>query len=211
VLGLKAVNCQSGDVLVEEQVTAAAKEKVLDALGDAASQMREQLGESLVSIKKYDKPLDEITTSSLDALQAYSQSNRAYEAKGYPDTLPYLNRAVELDPNFATAYTDLGLGYYYLGQVELANKNLKKAFDLRNRVSERERFYIEGIYYQGVTRELDKAIQVFTQWVQTYPNDDDAHVNLSDALGQAGRLRKKPPIFVSMYGCIQTNLNLLSI
>jgi DNA-binding winged helix-turn-helix (wHTH) protein/tetratricopeptide (TPR) repeat protein len=190
LVGLKAVNCQTGDSLGSAVAEAGSRENVLKALSEVGNTLRGKLGESLASIRKYDKPLDEATTPSLEALQAFTQSNRVDEEKGILEALPYLRRAVEIDPNFAMALANLGVIYDYLGQEDLAIETLEKAFDLRNRVSEKERFFIEGIYYQAGTRELDKSIQVFTQWVQTYPNDDDAHQNLSDALDEAGQFEK---------------------
>jgi hypothetical protein len=114
VLGLKAVNCQSGDTLAEEQVTAASKEKVLDTLGEAASKLRGELGESLATVQKFDVPLLQATTSSLDALQAYSLGRKAYNEKGLAAALPYHQRAIELDPNFAMGYWGVGNDYYSL-------------------------------------------------------------------------------------------------
>jgi serine/threonine protein kinase/Flp pilus assembly protein TadD len=189
VLGLKAVNCQNGDTLGQEQVTAASKEKVLDALGEAASKLRGELGESLVSVGMHDKPLDEATTSSLEALQAFTQGMRTAHEQGDQYALPHLQRAVELDPNFARAYASLGASYMLLEQPSLAIPNYKKAFDLRSRVSERERLYIEGMYYLNVTGELEKAVQVLREHVQA-PNDANAHGWLGEMLNQLGQWDK---------------------
>jgi len=117
VLGLKAVNCQSGDTLAEEQVTASSKEKVLETLGEAASKLRTELGESLATVQKFDVPLEEATTSSLEALKAYSLGNKAFNEKGAAAALPYLQHAIELDPNFATGYYIVGGDYYSLGET----------------------------------------------------------------------------------------------
>jgi Flp pilus assembly protein TadD len=190
VLGLKAVNCQSGDMLAQEQVTAASKEKVLDALGEAASKLRGELGESLATVRKFDVLLAKATTSSLEALQAFSQGMRTAHEQGDQYALPYLQRAVELDPNFARAYASLGASYMLLEQPSLAIPNYKKAFDLRSRVSERERLYIEGMYYLNVTGEMEKAVQVLREHVQAYPNDADAHGWLGETLNQLGQWDK---------------------
>jgi tetratricopeptide (TPR) repeat protein/predicted Ser/Thr protein kinase len=178
LIGLKAVNCQTGDSLGSAETEAEDRDKVLKALSKAGNQMRGKLGESLASVQKYDKPLEEATTSSLEALQAYSQGLRVrYEQSDEP-ALPYLKRTVELDPNFARAYASLGVAYSNLGQPSLAIQNLKEAFALRARSSERERLYIEGVYYSIATGELGKALQVQTQYAQIYPNDWLPHGNL---------------------------------
>ncbi len=187
LIGLKAADCQTGDSLGSAEVEAEGREKVVKALSEVASTLRGKLGESLASVKKHDKPLDEATTSSLEALQAFTQGIRTAHEQGDQYALPYLQRAVELDPNFARAYASLGASYMLLEQPSLAIPNYKKAFDLRSRVSERERLYIEGMYYLNVTGELEKAVQVFTEYVHAYPNDADAHGWLGGAyyvLGQ---------------------------
>ena len=131
VLGLKVVNCQNGDTLAQEQVTAASKEKVLDALGEAASKLRGELGESLATVQKFDVPLEQITTSSLEALKAYSLGLKAFNEKSPAASLPYFQHAVELDPNFAFGYTLLGTAYLYLGESVRSHEYLTKAFQLR--------------------------------------------------------------------------------
>jgi tetratricopeptide (TPR) repeat protein/predicted Ser/Thr protein kinase len=172
VLGLEAVNCQSGDTLAQEQVTAASKEKVLDALGDAASKLRGELGESLATVQKFDVPLVQETTSSLEALKAYSLGQKILVAKGdWAAAVPLFQRAIRLDPNFAMAYATLGVDYSNLGETSLASENTKKAYELRERVSEREKFYIESHYYHYVTGDLEKARQAYELWAQTYPRD----------------------------------------
>ena len=138
VLGLKAVNCQSGDTLVEEQVTAASKEKVLDALGEAASKLRGELGESLATVQKFDVPLAEATTSSLEALKAYSLSQKALNEKSSAASLPYAQRAIELDPNFAMGYLAVGLDYSSLNEGGRAREYFSKAFQLREHAHGRE-------------------------------------------------------------------------
>ena len=147
VLGLKAVNCQSGDTLAEEQVTAASKEKVLDALGEAASKLRGELGESLATVQKFDVPLEQATTSSLEALKAYSLGQKAHNEKGSAAALPYHQRAIELDPNFAMGYSAVGGDYFNLGEADRASEYYTKAFQLREHASEREKLAITANYY----------------------------------------------------------------
>jgi hypothetical protein len=161
VLGLKAVNCQSGDSLAEEQVTAASKEKVLDALGEAASKLRAELGESLATVQKFDVPLEQATTSSLEALKAYSLGQNANNEKGNVSALFYDQRAVELDPNFALACMKVGWDYSSLGELGRASEYFTKAFQLREHASELEKLSITASYYLNVARELDKAAQAF--------------------------------------------------
>ena len=147
VLGLKVVNCQSGDALAQEQATAAAKEKVLDALGEAASKLRGELGESLSTVQKLDVPLSEASTSSLEALQAYSLGEKAHREKGSAAALSYHQRAIELDPNFAMGYQAVGGAYYAMAEPERASEYFSKAFQLRERASEREKLQITASYF----------------------------------------------------------------
>jgi eukaryotic-like serine/threonine-protein kinase len=180
VLGLRAASCETGDVLAEEQATADQKEEVLAALGRAVAKLREKLGESLASIRKYDQPLSEATTSSLEALQQYSEAGRAQREQGDAAAIPYGKRAIELDPNFAVAYASLAGDYSNLNQPSLARENFQKAYELRNRATQRERFLIEASYYNYVTGEIDKAIQTYDEWARTYPADYVPHGNLGD-------------------------------
>ncbi|MBZ5599916.1 MAG: tetratricopeptide repeat protein, partial [Acidobacteriia bacterium] len=167
VLGLKAVNCQNGDTLAQEQVTAASKEKVLDALGGAASKLRGELGESLTSVQKFDVPLEQATTPSLEALKAYSLGLKT--TKGDAAALPFFKRAVELDPNFALGYHQVGVAYVNLGEQGRAGEYLTKAFRLREHTSEREKLTIAANYYRLVTGELDKAAQIYQEAIESYP------------------------------------------
>jgi len=186
VISLNAVNCSTGDSLTHEQVQAPSKEKVLDALSRAATSLREKLGETLASVQKFDVPL-EATTSSLEALQAYSMVGRTVRTKGNAAAIPFCKRAVELDPNFASAYAKLGMIYYYQGELSLAEANLKKAYDLRERVSEREKWDISASYYELLAGDTEKALQVLESWVTNYPQDAWPHlrlVGLYEALGQ---------------------------
>ncbi|MGC2325497.1 MAG: protein kinase, partial [Candidatus Sulfotelmatobacter sp.] len=190
VLGLKAVNCQNGDTLAEEQVTAASKEKVLDALGAAASKLRGGLGESLATVQKFDVPLAQATTSSLDALKTYTLGLKANREKGPVASLPYGQRAIEEDPNFALAYLAVGEDYESLGAAERSREYLTKAFQLREYSSERERLEITANYYWGVTGELEKAAQTYGELVEGYPREAGAYGELGGILGQQGQYVK---------------------
>jgi serine/threonine protein kinase/Flp pilus assembly protein TadD len=169
VIGLKATNCNSGDTLAQEQIQSAAKEEVLRALDKAATSLRTKLGESLRTVQKFDTPLAQATTSSLEALKAYSA---AFKKKDDYSSVPLFKRAIELDPNFAAAYSALGMAYYNLRENDSANENFRKAYELRDRVSEREKYSISAEYYSEATGELEKANQVYEQWAQAYPRDD---------------------------------------
>jgi eukaryotic-like serine/threonine-protein kinase len=190
VLGLRAESCETGDLLAEEQATADRKEEVLSALGKAAAKLREKLGESLASVTKYNQPLEEATTSSLEALQQYSEQRRAQREQGDAAAIPYGKRAIELDPNFALAYASLGANYGNLSQLTLARENLQKAYELRNRVTQQERFLIEALYYNGVTGEIDKANQTYTEWARTYSADYVPHDNLGVSYSILGQYEK---------------------
>jgi serine/threonine protein kinase/tetratricopeptide (TPR) repeat protein len=169
VLALKAVNCQSGEALVQEQVTAAVKEKVLDTLGEAASKVRGELGESLATVQKFDVPLAEATTPSLEALKAYSLGEKARSEKGSTASLSYFQRAIQLDPNFAMGYNAVGFDYTSLGELERSRDYFTKAFQLREHASEREKLGITANYYLLLTGELDKAAQTYQQLAESYP------------------------------------------
>ena len=178
VIGLKAVNCNTGDVLAEAQEQAAGKEAVLKTLDAAAVSLRGKLGESLSSMQTYATPLEEATTRSLEALKAYSLGLKTDYAKGDTAALPFLKRAVELDPNFAMAYSWISTLYFDLNEVGRAAENARKAYELREKVSERERFHIEGRYYVFATGELEKAAQTFELWQQTYLRDAQPYRSL---------------------------------
>jgi len=194
VLGLKAVNCQSGDPLAEQQVTAGSKEKVLDALGEAASKLRTELGESLATVQKFDVPLAEATTSSLEALKAYSLGNKARNEKGYAAALPYHQRAIELDPHFAMGYDAVGGDYYSIGELERASEYYSKAFQLREHASEREKLAITAHYYRNVTGELDKAAQTYQEAIGSYPREYRAYNSLGIVYGNQGQPEKAAEI-----------------
>ena len=190
VIGLEALNCASGDVLAREQATAASKEQVLPALGQAATKLRNEMGESLSSVQKFDVPLAQATTNSLEALKAHTLSVKAQREKGEVESIPFIKRAIELDPNFAVAYDNLGLAYYNLNQPRLAADSLKKAFDLRERVTEREKFNITADYYGLATGELEKANQTYELWIQVYPRDYSAYGNLGSNYAALGQYEK---------------------
>ncbi len=194
VLGLKAVNCRSGDTLAEKQVTAATKEEVLEALGGAASKLRGELGESLATVQKFDMPLEQATTSSLEALKAYSFGRKMSDEKGTAAALPYDHRAIELDPNFAMAYLSVGIDYWNLGQLERAGEHFSKAFQLREHASERERLKITADYYSSVTGELGKAAQTYQELIENYPLEDAAYLDLGVVYGAQGQYEKAAEI-----------------
>jgi eukaryotic-like serine/threonine-protein kinase len=190
VLGLKAVNCQSGDILAEEQVTATAKEKVLDALGAEASKLRGSLGESLATVQKFDVPLQQATTSSLEALKAYTVGEKTYGTQNIASALPYFHRAIQLDPNFAMGYLELGRNYASLVELGRASEYVSKAFRLREHASERERLAIVSKYYESVTGELEKAAQTYEEWIASYPRDFRAYLDAGGVYAQQGQYDK---------------------
>ena len=171
VLTLEAINALSGDTIAHEQAEAENKEQVLKKLGEAATRLREKLGESLASIQKFDARIEQATTSSLDALKAWSLGEENLRSGRTLESIPFYKRALELDPNFASAYLGLNEAYYNTRQLDLAARAAEKAFELRDRVSELERFKISASYYFDVTGEFDKAIEVYELWKRTYPRD----------------------------------------
>ena len=179
VITLEAVNCQSGESLATEQVQAAGQSDALRALGTAATALRGRLGESLASIQKLDIPIERATTASLEALQAYSLAE-IERAKGNPcRAIPLYKRAIELDPNFALAHGRLATTYNNEGEVELGRQHRIRAFELRDRVSEHEKFYITAHYYNSITGEMDKARETYELWKHTYPRDFTPYNNLA--------------------------------
>jgi len=189
VIGLSAVGCGNGDTLATEQGQAAGKKDVLKTLGRTAKDLRRKLGESLVTVEKFDVPV-EATTPSLEALQAYSMGGRTSRRKGDAEAIPFFKRAIDLDPNFALAYAGLSLAYFNLNQAGLAAENATKAYELRDRVSERERYRISTTYYHAVTGELEKATEVYELWSKSYPRDDTPPLNLGVVYQQLGRYDK---------------------
>ncbi len=175
---LKAVNCENGDPLDVEQAEADRRERVLGKLHQVAKSMRNKLGESLASVQKYDTPLEQATTSSLEALQAYSSAQKTLRSQGDAAAVPLFKRALELDPNFAAALVDLGITYCNLGEEDPCVEYVSKAYRLRDRVTERERFSVDSSYYMFVTGELEKAAQAYEEWKQLYPRELPPYINL---------------------------------
>jgi serine/threonine protein kinase/tetratricopeptide (TPR) repeat protein len=191
VVGLQAVNCNSGDVLAEAQEQSPSKEKVLHALSSAAIDLRTSLGESRRSVEKYATPLEEATTPSLEALKAYSLGVKALvERDDNRAAVNFTQRAIHLDPKFALAYGLLGIGYNNLGETTLAAENTRKAYELREFVSEREKLGIEAYYYQLVLGDLNRARQAYELWAQTYPRDFVPPTNLSIIYSLLGQYDK---------------------
>jgi len=191
VLGLKAVNCQNGDTLAQEQVTAAAKESVLDTLGKTATKLRGGLGESLATVQQFDMPLEQATTPSLEALKALSLGNKAaVREEGIAAALPYYQRAIQLDPNFATGYMHVGEVYFDLGEVGRASEYITKAFQLREHASDLEKLNISTYYYRVATGELDKAAKTVQEEIASYPRDAFGHGNLGLVLAFMGQYPK---------------------
>jgi len=185
LLTVKAVNCSDGETLASTEAQASDKDHVLDALGKTASEMRNKLGESLGTLQKFDTPLDEATTPSLEALKAFSSGRVAASP---PVAISFLKRAVELDPNLAVAYAWLGIWYTSTGEPSLAAKYTSKAFELRDHVSEPEKYFISAIYYKEVTGDVEKAEQTCKLWIQTYPRAEMPHTYLAGAIyPQMGR------------------------
>ncbi len=192
-LVLNAVNCASGETLATATTEAPNKDQVLSALGKVAEEIRGKLGESLASIQKYNTPIAEATTSSLEALKAYSLGIQARGSKGEEAAVPFLKQAVTLDPNFAMATAVLGQVETNLGAVSLGSEYTKKAYDLRDRASDLEKFYIESHYYENVSGDLQQADQVYQLWTQTYPRDSIPVGNLSVSYVLLGEWEKALP------------------
>jgi len=189
VIGLNAIDCESGDSIAREQVKAQSKDQVLNGLDEAASNLRQRLGESLSTVREFRTPLVDATTPSLDALKAYSLGLQKDEENDAA-AVPFLKRAIELDPEFASAYAALAVCYRNLGESGLARENFSKAFELRGHVSEREKLLIAARYYNHVTGELQKAIDAYQLWVQAYPRDAAARSNLGSLYGASGQYEK---------------------
>jgi serine/threonine protein kinase/tetratricopeptide (TPR) repeat protein len=178
VITLEAFNPRTGDPIAREQIEAESKERVLSSLGTAASNLRKKLGESLGSMQKYDVNIEQATTSSLEALKAFAMANEERARGRAKESLPFYMRAIVLDPNFAMAYARIGVHYGNQEQFEAAKQYVQKAYDLRDRVSERERLYITEKYYTYITGEIEKVIETLQTWARLYPNDFIPHNNL---------------------------------
>ena len=190
-LSLKALNCASSDVLAEMHETMVGKEQVLPGLGKMATKMREKLGESLASIQKYDVPAEDVTTGSLEALQAYGQGYRAMDIKGdFKGAILFFEQAISVDPNFAMAYGRLAHAYANLGDTTHAADSSRRAYELRQRVSERERFYIEATYQSIATENLEASRKIYEAWAQEYPRDDVPPNNLGFIYSKLGDYEK---------------------
>ena len=189
IVGLDAVACSTGDDLAKEQAEAPSKEGVLKALGTAATALRSRLGESLASVQKFDVPV-EATTPSLEALKAYSMAITTSRTKGDAEAIPFMKRAIELDPNFAIAYEGLAIEYGNMGQATLAAENGKKAYDLRDRVSERERYRITAYYFNDVLGEVEQGTEAYELWAKSYPRDAVPPGNLAVDYWMLGQFDK---------------------
>jgi serine/threonine protein kinase/tetratricopeptide (TPR) repeat protein len=189
VVAINAVGCSTGDTLATEQEEAATKPDVLKALSKAAASLRSQLGESLASIQKFDIPV-EATTTSLEALKAFSMGMTTFRTKGDAAAIPFFKRALELDPNFAVAYASLGVAYVNLGQASLSTENIKKAYALRDHVSEHEKYRISSLYYDVAMGDEEQAIQVYELWAKSYPQDMVPPGNLGSIYSEFGQYDK---------------------
>jgi len=188
VLGLKAVSCPTGEVLAEEQQTASSKENVLEALDSAAGKLRRKLGESLSTVEKFDTPLEQATTPSLEALQAYTLGRKTQVARDeFAAAIPFFQRAVRFDPNFAIDYAALGSVYWNIGETVLGTEYARRAHELHAPISEPERFYIESTYYHYVIGNLEKARQIYDVWEQTYPRNSSPRIRLHQLYSEEGK------------------------
>jgi eukaryotic-like serine/threonine-protein kinase len=193
VVGVEAVNCQTGDNLAREQIPVDKKEQVLGAVGKVASNLRSKLGESLASLQKFDAPVEEATTSSLEALKYFSMGEAERDKGSEYTAIPFYKHALELDPNFAVAYARIGRGYGNLGENALAIENTKQAFERRDRCSELEKLYIESHYYSIVTGEIDKELEALELWRRTYPRDSIPPNNLAVDYEAMGKFEQALP------------------
>lgn len=182
LITLKAVNCSSGDTLASTEAQAADKNHVLEALSNVASSMRNKLGESLSTVQKFNTPLEQATTGSLEALQAFSSGIQVLRASGDAEAIPFLKHAIELDSRFAVAYAFLGIMYNDLGESDQGAEYTRKAYELRDRSSEPERYFISERYESKVTGNVEKAIQICELWLKSYPRSEDVRDNLAGAI-----------------------------
>ena len=182
LLTLKAVNCASGESLASTEAQASDKNHVLDALGKTASEIRNKLGESLSTVQKFDTPLEQATTPSLEALKAFSSGCKVHSTAGDAAAIPFFKRAIELDPNFALAYAWLGLSYNDIGEPSMAAEYTRKAYELRDRTSEPEKYFITARFHKEVTGNMEKAEEALQLWIQAYPRAALPHVYLAGAI-----------------------------
>ena len=194
VVQLKAVSCQTEKKLAEEQATAESKDHVVEVLGQTVVKLRRELGESLATVQRFDVPLEQATTSSLEALEAYTLAQKTAHENGAAQSLPYAQRAIELDPNFAMAYELAGVHYFNLAEPARASEYLSKAFQLRHHASERERLKIMAGYYSSVTGELEKAARTYQAQIAEYPQDVAAYNNLGIVYAEQGEYEKAAEI-----------------
>jgi DNA-binding winged helix-turn-helix (wHTH) protein/tetratricopeptide (TPR) repeat protein len=190
VIAVKAEDCRNGDLLGQQQVTSISKEKVLESLGDAAIHLRAQLGESLATVQKYDVPLEQATTSSLDALKEYSIGLDHGGKKGFASAVPHFKKAIELDPRFAMAYRALGMSYFAVAELGRASEYFTKAYDLREHASEREKLRILAEYYENVTGELDKAAEAYQELIESYPQESEVFLDENVGYASQGQYTK---------------------
>jgi tetratricopeptide (TPR) repeat protein len=191
LLTLKAVNCSNGKSLASTQAQASDKSNVLDALGKVASEIRNKLGESLNTLQKFDTPLEQATTPSLDALKALGSGIKVHSTVGNDPAIPLFQHAIELDPNFALAYSWLGLAFYDIGEYSIAADYTRKAYELRDRTSQAERYFITSRYHRVVTGNMEKAEQACLLWIQDYPRVAMPHILLSVSIyGTIGQYEK---------------------
>jgi eukaryotic-like serine/threonine-protein kinase len=195
LIDLAAIRCDNEKLIANEEVEANSKQDVINALGKAVSQLRSRLGESLPSIQKYDAPLEQATTSSLDALNAYSTGLATWDLKGDRDSLPFFQKAIGIDPKFAMAYSALGTIYHNLGETELARKASVQAYELRDRLTESEKVSIEARYFLYVTGDIEMADKVYERAVQDYPDSADALNHLGTTDVQIGRYERAAEVF----------------
>jgi tetratricopeptide (TPR) repeat protein len=189
-INLEVLSAASGETVAREQAEAESRERILMRLGEATTRLREKLGESLASIERFSAPIEQATTASLDAFKAYDLGRQKHFSGQYFEAIPLYRRAIELDPDFAMAYAALGITYGTAREYELAAKFSQRAFELRDRVSERERFYISARYYMDVLHDGDRAIEALELWQQTYPRDFAPRTNLSARYCAIGRYQE---------------------
>ncbi|MFZ0908026.1 MAG: protein kinase [Candidatus Acidiferrales bacterium] len=195
VVSLDAFNCNTGDAVAREQGQTNGKEKLLATLSETASKLRGKLGESLASIQKFDAPLDQATTNSLEALKLFSLGVKARREKGVLEGATEFRRAIELDPNFAMAHANLAIAEYDLNQISLSKTEISKAFELRDRVTQREKLHIATFYYDIGSGELEKSVESYKDWIQTYPRDAQAYLDLGVEYTEMGQYEQSVPEF----------------